>query len=83
MLLIGNIFAVGLPQTSEVQIESLVVIFTQQLGMDFRDSVDSFGSLNAQVRRGIPRGFWAESSDCAWNEEFEFIYKYISEDCQD
>ena len=83
MLLIGNIFAVGLPQTSEVQIESLVVVFPQQLGVDFRHSVDSFWSLNAQVRCRIPRGFRAESSDCAGNEEFEFIYKYFSGDCAD
>ena len=72
----------GLPQTSEVQIESLVVVFTQQLCMDFGDSVNSFWSLNAQVRCWIPRGFRAESSDCAGYEEFEFICKYFSEDCR-
>ena len=51
--------------------------------MDFRHSVNGFWSLNAQVRCGIPRGLRAKSSDCAGNEEFEFIYKYFSGDSAD
>ena len=61
------------PKGPEVQVELLVVVLSQQLGVDLGHAVYGLRSLNAQVGRWVPGGLWTEGSDGAWHEELQVV----------
>ena len=63
----------GEAETSEVQVESLVVVFSQQLSVHLGHSVDGLGSLNTQVRSGVARRLGTKCSDSAGDKQLQFV----------
>ena len=63
----------GEAETSEVQVESLVVVFSQQLSVHLGHSVDGLGSLNTQVRSGVARRLGTKCSDSAGDKQLQLV----------
>ena len=60
-------------ETSEVKVESLVIVFSQELSMHLAHSIDSLGSLDTKVRSGISRRLGTKGSDGAGYKQLQLI----------
>lgn len=61
------------PKAPKVQAKFVIVILPQELGMNFRYTVNSLWSLNRDVWGRVTRRLRAEGSNCARNEQFQLV----------
>lgn len=63
----------GKSKTSEVEAESMVIVFSQKLRVHLADTVDGAGSLDRDVWRRIPRRVRTERADRRRNENSQLV----------
>lgn len=63
----------GESETPEIEAETMMIILSQELGVDLADTVDRTGSLHRDIRGGIPWRIGTECTDCRRYEDSQLI----------